>query len=704
MNEPASLEDIVSALKREHDDAEDYFTGTLWPEVEAAIRYYEAKPFGDEIDGRSQLVLPDVAEVIEYMAQSVLRNFVSADRVVEIEATNDEDEMGADEATAALDFNFRREQDGYRVLSDWLQSGLLEKVAAIKTVCETEEKITRERVQVDQEQALALDAGEHPALEGAECENIIPQADGTFIATIKRVSKAKRYRDIPLPLAEFRFSRNARHEDDADYIAHVSLKTRSELVEMGFDRDQVADLPMADSLDLNRNNWMMDSWRDTSDLPKELQTVLLCEEYARMDVDGDGIAERIQVFRVADDILERNGEPAMETIEENPVVVFTPFPRAHRLVGGSLADKSMDLQRIRSVVARQLMDGMYNANMPRPLVDMAQSDYAATTLEDILRPVPGAPIRYKGQAPIPYQTAFDVGKSISVLEFWTGERETRTGITRMNQGLDADTLNKTATGAAMMQAQGQQHEEAVARVFGEAFGRLMAKKLRLMKREGAKFPIKLDGKAPAEDGQGQTKYRIADATRWPDEFNTIIRVGLGTGRKEQRLQYLFALRDTMALGYEVGAVDGKGLFRLGSEMVRAMGLGQGDDFFVDPANAEPKQEPPDPAAMKVQADAEAMKAKLDLETQRATAQLGLDEQKASATIDAMREKHQLEMEQKREQAAEEMQLARDKAQAEYDLAERQMLMEADLQREGMAHKAAVQTEIAKNRPGGDLDK
>ncbi|MGJ3630158.1 hypothetical protein AB5I41_31175 [Sphingomonas sp. MMS24-JH45] len=35
----------------------------------------------------------------------------------------------------------------------------------------------------------------------------------------------KRFVDVSLPTSEFRFSPRARHEDEADYLAHVVLKT-----------------------------------------------------------------------------------------------------------------------------------------------------------------------------------------------------------------------------------------------------------------------------------------------------------------------------------------------------------------------------------------------------------------------------------------------------------------------------------------------
>lgn len=675
------LEAVVAALKREYEDAEDYYTAEIWPEQEAANDYYDAEPFGDEIEGRSQIVLPVVAEVIDYMTPSILRLFLSSERVVEIEAVEEEDEAGAEEATAAIHYNFMREQDGARILTDWLQSGLLERIGICKTICETEERVTREHVMADAMQIAALDAGLLPLDEGVEVEDVADNGDETFTVTLKRTKVLKRYRDVPVPLNEFRFARNARHEDEADYLAHVCIKTRSELVEMGFDRDQVETLPMADHLGIvEQSEDEQQRLRDTSNLPLELQQVMLCEEYARMDVDGDGIAERIKVFRVEDEILidAETGEPSIETVSEQPFSVFCPFPRAHRLVGNSLADKAMDLQRIESVVARQMMDGMYLANMPRPLVDMSVSDFAATTLEDVLRPVPGSPIRYKGQIPQPYQAGLDVGKSLAVLEHWKAERETRTGITRLNQGLDAETLNKTATGAALMAAQGQQMEEAVARNFGEAFGRLVAKKLRLMKAEGARFKLKVDG-----------HYTEANAANWPDEFRLIIRVGIGTGRKEQKLQYLFALSNLMAQGFEAGVVTNRGLFRYGSEVVSAMQLGQGDDYFENPENQmEPEGDP----------EAEAMQAQMQ-------ADMAKEQMKAQAKAQGDMLNAQVKLE-----------TAALKAETDAEIAERRMIREAQLRREEMAEEAQLKTlgmvldaetkrtQIKDAKPGGSLAK
>lgn len=679
-----SPEGLVAALRREYDAAESEWE-RLSDFHRLAQDFYEAKPFGNEVTGRSQIVLPDVQETIDYMAPSVLRTFVSGDRVVEFEATDEADEEGANQATAAIGFNFMRQQDGFRILHDWLTCGLMQRYGVAKTMMVTEERVRRERIMI-------ADPVELEALRDVEIEGVEETPEG-YAVSIKQQIQEKRFIDVAVPASEFRFSPNARHEDEADYLAHCPIKTRSDLVDMGFDREQVYSLPAHTRLPGDANDDDV-RWEkaESSDALIEHQ---LCEEYARIDIDGDGIAERVKVFRVENEILKwANGELAIETVDEQPFSVFCPFPRPHRLVGYSLADKVMDIQLARSTIARQLFDGMYQANMPRPVV--AESGASENTIDDLLSPIAGAPIRVRSlEAVTPYTTQFDVGKSLTVLEWITGERESRTGITRLNQGLDADALNKTATGTAMMQAQGQQQEEFIARNLAEAFARLMAKKYRLWRREGEPFKAKVDG-----------TYQMIDPGSWPEDINVTIRVGLGTGSKDKRIQARMMLAPIMAEGFTSGQVKPEHLFKAVDGLVRDLGLGQGDDFWVDPANAPPEdvQEKPDPEMMAMQAEQQREQQKLEFEQQRAAAQLQLQREKDAASVEAQREKHMLDMEQAREKAALEAQLARDKATAEAEIAVYRIDREAEVKRYAADKNADAGDDIGSNRAGGDLDK
>jgi len=682
------LDELVDALRREAESADSEWD-RVRPFQEVARSYYEARLFGNEVEGRSQIILPDAQETIDYMVTSVLRTFVSGDRVVEFEATDKADEELADEATSAIGYSFMRDQDGYRVLHDWLTCGLLEKYGVTKTTMVTEEKVMRERVTI-------ADPVELEGFEG-EVEDAQPNDDGTYTLSLKAEVTKKRFVDQTIPAEEFRYSARARHEDESDYLAHVAAKTRSDLVDMGFDREQVYALPVYTGMPYERGDTDT-QWEPDPESTPALQMVELREEYARIDLDGDGIAERVKIFRVENDILRwADGELAVETVDEQPFSVFCPFPRPNRMIGYSLADKVMDIQLARSTVARQLFDGMYQANLPRPVV--SERGMSENTIDDLLSPIAGAPIRVSDVgAVVPYQTNFDVGKSLTVMEWMTGERESRTGITRLNQGLDADALNKTATGTAMMQAQGQQQEEFIARNFAEAFSRLMAKKYRLMRREGEPFKIKVDG-----------QYREVDPTQWPEDVNLAIRVGLGTGSKDKRVQARMALAPILAEGFANGQVKPKHLFHAVDGLVRDLGIGQGDDFWTDPdaplaPGEQPEQEQPDPEMLAMQAEQDREERAFQFEQRKADATLQLKRDEASANIEALRERHALEMEQKREQARLDAQLARERADDEAALAIYRTDKEAEVKAYAISKKADTDASIGRNREGGDLSK
>lgn len=680
--EPMDERQLVALLQREYQAADQYRQEL--DQLRALTNdYYDGRPFGNEMDGMSQVVLPDVQETIDYMTASILRTFASGERIVEFEAQDEAEESAADDATEALNYSFLRLQDGYRLLHDATKDGLLNKIGVFKTVVETEEYVTREEVIADPLQLEMLP-------EGLEIEEVTDNGDGTVTASIKRQKVKKCFRDYAVPPWQFLFSPNARHEDGADYLAHIEEKTRSDLVEMGFEVEHVYSLqaharysdrqdPRTEELD----------WQD-AESSAALEKVLLCEEYARIDVDGDGIAERVKIFRVEGEILRNeDGSPAVETVDDQPFSVFTPFPRQHRLAGDSLAEKVMDIQLVRSEVARQLLNGMAFANLPRHVVD---TTFATTeTLDDILSPIPGSPIRVKGGVAgvQPLQTSFDVGKSLQVMEWMTGERESRTGITRLNQGLDADALNKTATGTAMMQAAGQQQEEFIARNLAEALARLFVKKYKLMRAEGEPFPIRVDG-----------KYRQVDPSTWPEEVNIVVRTGLGSGSKDRRVQARMAIAPFVQAAVEAGLAGPEQAFNVIDGLARDMGIGKGDDYLYAPDSEElaAKAQEPDPEMAKVEAEAQLQATKLQGEQQLSAAKLEADRQAGMLKQQLAREEAAADIELQREKAAAEMELARAKAEAEMQLARERMAMEAEIS----AMKVRQQAEMAQNRPGGSL--
>lgn len=687
VEDPGYPDDFIAFLREEEAKAAD---SSLNEEREAALDFYNGEPFGNEEEGRSQVVTRDVAEVVDYMTVSVLRTMVSGDKVVEFEA--DDDDMAA-EATYVISRQFMTKQRGYQVLHDSLKAGLLEKTGVVKTFVE-EQPPKRKVVELPAE-GLAMLAQQ--GIEPIEAEALDETETMWRVAYLE--PQPPRILDLAVPNEEL-LAADDDPLDDNFYVAHKTGKTISELREMGFVVDDDiggGDSGPDDNLAQARNP--SGRW-DGSERSGAARKVWLLEEYVRYDLNGDGVLESLCVHRVGNDIL------SVEEVDEHPFEDWCPFPMPHRRVGQSLADKCVDIQLVRSILLRQALDNLYLSNAPRTLVhEQGMSD---NTIDDLLTVRPGGLVRWAGSnEPKPLTTPFVAGDAFNAMEVLSGEKETRTGITRLNQGLDADTLNKTATGTALMQAQGQQIEEYIARNYAEFIGRVFLKRYRLMRRLGKPFAMKIDG-----------EMRMVDPSKWPEDVDIMVRVGLGSGRKEQRLQYRSMLleiqKEAMLAGLEI--VNEDGIYNSAKGLVADANLGNVNDYFVDPAslqqtdengNPVPKPEKPDPEMVKVQAEAQAKQAEIEGKRQDAALTAQLKREEAAARIQLLREDASARLEFDRQKAVEEATLAREKMQFEMEMAREQQRIDAALARESAQLNADAKREaqsLPKNRPGGDLDK
>lgn len=695
---------LVAFLQQEEARSDE---GDLQEERANAIDFYNGEPFGDEEDGRSQVVTRDVAEVIDYMTVAVLKTMASSDRAVEFDISEPprpktEPAEGqpsppkppslSEVVTAAVSREFFQGQDGYRVVHDWIKAGLLEKSSVCKVCVEEQEPKRLEAVVPIAALALMQE-------QGIELVAARDMEDGTF-AVAWLEPRPPIFRDYVVPNEEFRVAADARDMDKGClYDCFIMPKTDSELLEMGFDTSDLGDEGygaddevLRNARDGNRDTYNNGNYRTGAN-----KRYWLREEYARYDLNGDGVAELLKVFRVGNTVLD------VEEIDEQPGVIWCPFPMPGRLVGQSLADKVMDIQRVNSVALRQVLDGFYLANKPRTWIN--EQSMGDTTIDDLLNPNVGAIIRWKGNIkPETIPSTFDLSSGLALMEKLNGEKESRTGITRLNQGMDADALNKTATGTAMMQQQGQQIEEYVARNFAEAFARLMLKKYRLMRRFGTPLELMVDG-----------QMIQVDPRQWPDDANVVVRVGLGSGRKDQRIQYRTAVLGIAQQALAGGArmFSEENLYNNIRGLIADMNLGPINELITDPSGLPPQEDEPDPDAKKAEAEAMLAAQRLQLDQQKMQQEAMLKERDQQVNAALSQQKTEADLAAKREKAALDEQLARDKATFEADLAERQFMFESQLAirqqefNESMAARTAAvkeTQELPNKRPGGDLDK
>lgn len=555
-----------------------------------AIDFYNGELFGDEEDGRSQVVTRDVAEVIDHMTISTWRTMISGDRVVEFECG---DKDVANQATIAVGREFYQGQRGADFLHAWIKAGLLEKSGVAKVCVEPQpDKRIEATLSIDELTLLTESGANVIETEPAD------EFEETFhVAWLEQ--QPPTFRDYAVPNEQFSFAQDAQDlDDDNAYTGFHNVRTLSALKTMGFETEGLGD-NLATAYEQNSLVTARDGGLNANALNYNRaganRRVVHHEEYVRFDLNEDGISELMLVHRVGNTILRKadTDELAIEVIDEQPGVVWCPFPMQHRIVGQSLADKCMDIQRVSSVLLRQALDNLYQSNSPRWTV--SEGSIGDTTIDDLLTTRVGGLIRHVGaMPPVPVSLPFSAQSAFDALEIMRGEKESRTGVTRMNQGLDADALNKTASGTGMMMAAGQQIEDYVARNFAEAFARLMLKKYRLMRKFGKPIELVIDGKT-----------EIVDPRAWPEDMKVAVRVGLGTGRKDQRIGHRMQLLEIAAQTNKAGmpVMNADNIYANLKGLVADMGLGSSHELLTDPATVEPQPPPPDPRIVKAQADA-----------------------------------------------------------------------------------------------------
>lgn len=683
--------DLLNYLQREEARATDT---TLNEERKTALEFYRGDLFGDEVDGRSKLRTRDVAEVVDYMLASILRTLVSSDKVVEFEPSTPGQDDLAQQITDRVHWNFLREQDGFSILRDGIKAGLLEKSGVWKSWVEPSRKTQPAQLNASQMEQMeaayqqdktqprvvrwepiddqydvepTMDETGSPVLD--EYGQHVTEAVQVYDCVVSVPGK-KLFRDAALPNEQFFYSPDTRTLAKTAYCGDWCYKSLNDLMEMGYTEDEVRDLwgdtgtgqQLADARDEGRSNKDSDNAR-----PDYGRVVVFREEYVCWD--WQGYYQEVRVHRVHTAIL------SVEPTSGNPYTLWCPFPMQHRLIGQSLADKTMDIQVVRSHMLRQAMDNLYLSNAPQKYVDMSMCD--ETTLDDVLDVGPGGIVRGRGANGVQNMvTPFVAGPAFEAMQIMAGEKESRTGITRLNQGIDADALNKTATGTALMQASGQQMEELVAREVANAVGEMFEKKLQLMIAQMEPHQFSTDGKVVD-----------MDPSNWPQDLRLAVRVGLGSGNKDKKLQGIAILKQTQA---EARAVDPR-LVPADKAMETAklvcstLGLGPSTQYFAelprDPqGNVIPAPPQPNPDIVKAQMSAQQSQMELQQKAQSDASDLQLRQQESAARIE----------------------LDRQKAEAEMQLARERMAAEFQLKREQMLYQASANTNLPSDRPGGSL--
>lgn len=567
-----------------------------------ALDHYYGKAYGNERQGRSSIVSRDLAETVDWIMPALMKIFFQSGLPVEFDAVGKEDEKLAEQESDYTNYVITKQNNGFMVFHDVFKDALLLKNGYFKTyVVEDSESIVESYENLTEESLTLL-------LMGLDDSNItyevikqeeIPAKDHILYNIKLRIEDNKNKVKIEaVPPEKLRISKRCKGDlDQSDYIEYYDEKTRSDLIEMGLSRSFVESLPASeqvhednDQQELARTRYEDDYDRYES-IDRSMELVEYRECYVFVDFDDDGKAERRKVIIVGGQIPD--GDDWNEEIDLQPFSYLTPKRMPHRHIGESIDDDLKDLQEIKTVLQRGMLDNTYGLTNTEWLVNKR------VNLDDFLTSSPLGVKRVDDKMPVtgsaePVIKPNILDKVLPCIGYFDDVKESRTGVKPGITGIDPDALQEVRE-KPFQEAVSQANAkiEMIARLFAE----MGVKDLVLKVHANI---IKYIDKAEVVKLRGE--YVEVDPRQWRHRKDLTINVGLGTGTKDEIKANAVLLGQAQDQLQQMGMVDPKHKWNTFVKLCKSIGELNPSKYVSDPNSPEfqqkmqNRQPPPNPMA------------------------------------------------------------------------------------------------------------
>lgn len=595
--EPMDEDELQAFLRTEIDEAESV-ARVLSEERQLLTDRYDGKPYGDEEDGQSQVVTREVRDTIHGILPTICRIFAGPKRVVEFSPRGPEDIELAEQQTDYINYVLMQDNPGFLVLYSAFKDALIRRQGAIKWWWDDSIEPHIERYTGLPSEAAKLLAAEAQAV-GAKIK--FWQGDGELIDMEVTLHKNRpQVRVMAVPPEELLINGTARCVDSARTVAHRRYATVSELVAMGYEREDVEECAGTEEYHVltleAKKRLPLTAMLAGDGLDMASRPVLYIEAYTRIDYDGDGVAELRKICLMGEGLKVVHNEPAIE----RPFALLCPDPTPHTVFGRSVADLIEDLQQMSTGVLRRMLNSLANAITPRVVVVEGQ-----VNVEDVLNNENSAVIRARQPGMVqPLNVPFVGQEAFPMLQYFQEQKENRTGISKAAAGLDADALQSASKAAVAATINGaHQHIELIARIFAETGIKRLFKGIHglLARHQDAERVIRLRG-----------KFVSMSPASWSADADLVVHLAAGqtsTDEELAKLQAIAARQEAILQQYGPGnplVTVAQYRYTL-AKMLELSGFPDPSRFFSEvPADWQPpapqQQETPEMLLAKVQVE------------------------------------------------------------------------------------------------------
>lgn len=619
-----------------------------------AMEYYDGTMMDTPSDdGRSKVVSRDVRGEIKKVLPSIVRVILGGDKIVEYQPVKEGDEKPAQQATDYVNYLAFPESDGPDAVHDAIDDALRLRNGILKWWQDEriDIKVSTHSGLDDNSFAQLVSDDAVEVLEHTESQEQVevmgPMGPVMQPATmhdvkIRRQIKKSRAKLAAIPLENWLIHPDAINLPDSPILGEGYKVRRSDLVAMGYDRDMVDDLPIATSHskegDEEETTRRRDVFNNDEQAAKALQEIDFYELLVRVDYDDDGIAElRRLVFAggLKEDNLLENTE--WDDINYADVVCER---RPHQWEGNSIADDTMDIQRIKTVLLRQTLDNLYWQNNLQPVVQEGMIENP----EAVTNPAFGLPIRVKAGTDVNTAIKWSVvpmvaDKSFSMLAYLDEEKHDRTGISDASGGMAPDALqNMTAKASAMIEQAGIGQTEMMVRTIANCLKPVFRGLLKLIvQHQDQPRTVRLRG-----------KWEQFDPRTWNVDMDATVNTGLGAGTRERdmmMMQVVTMMQEKLLAAFgpmNNPYVKPEQLYNGIAKTVEASGLKSPEQYFSNPDPQE-LQAMQQAAAQKPSPEQEKIQGQMQIEQVKGQVQLALKDKDIAKEASKEREQRDADL-------------------------------------------------------------
>jgi len=624
------IDKIMRSFEKGKDVANQYFDGTIRPKLQerkqmylATKEHYENK--FPRLSETSNFCSRDVKTTIKWMLPSLEEPFLGTDDPVDIRAVNINDDQKAKKVQQLLKYQLQRKNAYPTFIESAWKDALKYNWCVAKVWWRREEDRTRykQMVSSDNYDFVTLLLQEESA-GNAEIIEVKPLKDAPdiFVVTFDKITVTANYPVVQyMSPDELRYTPDGRSVQDAKFIAHRKLvngdylkQKEAEGIYKNVDKamkeyeNSVGDT-RPDELQVESNSELETIGEKLSDDDLASRQFELYEAYMKVDYNNDGRFENVIVHVIGETPIriannDMNMAPFFHfAVEADPINAFNE--------NEGFTDDLEQQQDLKTAVFRQVITNVAKNNAPRTFVNNSVDVDALINNDEVVvcdtAENPATQVYANAQLPIS-------PLSMQVIEYAQNEIEAQSGSTRYNQGLDSNSLNKTATGITAILGSAEKRMKQMSRMFAENFIVPIFK-----------YIILLDQKYM--DQEQIIRLTNENIVITKDELNIdydlIINVGLGPGTKEAQIQYLMVMINQIYPQLaQAGLITPKSWFNIISELLEKMGIRNVQNYILDPdspeaAQFQQEQEQKAQAAAQQALQAEQQKAQWEIEKARA---------------------------------------------------------------------------------------